>query len=660
MNPEIGFLLNKSIESLKNSNLDSADLYLKQALKLHSTNPHVLRILGVVAAQRKQYAQAIEYLNASLKAFPKNSLALSNLGNIFHELKDYEKAIDYYEKSIKIDPNYYEAWSNKGNVLYELKRYKEAVVHHDNSIELNPNYAEAWCNKGNALAKLTRYEEAIAHHEKAIGLNPNYAQAWCNRGVVLNQVGRYEEALISCIKANDLNLLDADAWSNRGFALNELKLYEDSLGACSRAIEINPHHADAWSNLGVALNELNRYEDSLEACSRAIEINPHHADAWSNLGVALNELKRYEEAVTSYDKAIDCRPNFYEALYNRGVALNELKRYEEALASYNSAIESRPNGYEAYWNKGLSLLLQGDFKNGLPLYEHRWSVNEGGYAAAKRSFDQPTWLGLESLKGKTIFIYAEQGFGDFIQFCRYTKLICDLGARVILETPKALVNLLANLEGVSHLITQGEQPPPFDYQCPLLSLPLAFQTDLESIPPVDSTIQANFAKNSTKIAEWKERLGLRITPRVGLAWSGNPKQRNDRNRSLTLEQLIKVLPTGFEYVSLQKEIREVDRLTLQCNPSILNFASSIHDFEDTAALIDQMDLVISVDTSVAHLSGTMGKETWILLPHAPDWRWLLDRDDCPWYPSVKLYRQNTIGDWGGVLAKVKADLQGLT
>jgi ADP-heptose:LPS heptosyltransferase len=300
------------------------------------------------------------------------------------------------------------------------------------------------------------------------------------------------------------------------------------------------------------------------------------------------------------------------------------------------------------------LLLQGDFENGLLLYESRWTSKKVSEIIGKRFIDGPVWLGHESLQDKTILLYGEQGIGDFIQFSRYAKLVADLGAKVILEAPQTLAGLMKDLEGVSELVVKGKELPFFDYQCPLLSLPLAFKTNLEAIPNPVGYI--NIDNYPNKIKEWRLRLSSKIRPRVGLVWSGNLHHKNDHNRSILLRDILPSLPNQFEYVSLQKEVREVDKLTLDSNPHILNFSSHLNDFLDTAALIDNLDFVISVDTSVAHLSGALGKKTLLLLPYVPDWRWLLDREDSPWYQSMKLYRQTSIGNWSDPLERVKSDL----
>ncbi len=552
MNSKIVFYLNKSLESLRSSNLDSAELYLNQALKLQPNNPHTLRLLGVVYAQRKDYSEALNHLNNSLKAFPKNSATMSNLGNVFFELKQYDNALDYYIKSIKIDPNNSATLSNLGSIFFELKHYDKALEYYDKSIIIDQNNYESWYNKSKTLKELKRYDEALNHYDKALSLKPEYYEAWSNKGNILK------------------------------------------------------------------------------------------------------ELKRYDEALNHYDKALSLKPEYYEAWANKGATLHELKRFKEAILHYDKSLSLKPDYAEASWNKSLTLLLQGDFEIGLPLYESRWDSQWVGETAGKRIFNKPTWLGADSLAGKTILIYGEQGLGDFIQFCRYVKLVADLNANVILEVPQSLASLMKNIDGVSQLVIKGEDLPFFDYQCPLLSLPLALKTSLDTIPNLIEYI--NLDSHPSKIIEWKKRLGPKLKPRVGLVWSGNPRHKNDHNRSMLLKDILPFLPNQFEYVSLQKEVREIDKLMLDLNPHILNFSSNLTDFLDTATLIDNLDLVIGVDTSVTHLSGALGKKTLLLLPYVPDWRWLLDRDTSPWYPAMKLYRQTSIGDWKGVLDRVKLDL----
>ena len=297
--------------------------------------------------------------------------------------------------------------------------------------------------------------------------------------------------------------------------------------------------------------------------------------------------------------------------------------------------------------------MKGNYEKGFPLYERRWDSEKISEGAGKRSFEKPVWLGVESLRGKTILIYGEQGFGDFIQFCRYVKLVSDLGAKIILEAPEALAGLMRNLEGVWQLVIKGQELPFFDYQCPLLSLPLAFNTTISSIPASTPYLAAN----PNKVSEWQQKLGRGVGRRIGLVWSSMSNFKVDSQRSLRLADFIEALPLeGAEYICLQKELKDSDKEFFKNYKNIRFLGDELKDFEDTAALIENLDLVISTCTSVPHLSAALGKETWILLSHVPDWRWLLDREDSPWYPSVKLYRQPAIGDWSSVLRKVKLDL----
>ena len=299
------------------------------------------------------------------------------------------------------------------------------------------------------------------------------------------------------------------------------------------------------------------------------------------------------------------------------------------------------------------MLIQGDFENGFSLYESRWLSYKASEAAGRRSFEKPTWLGKESLEGKTILLYGEQGLGDFIQFCRYVKLVTGLGAKVILEVPKSLASLMENLEGVSRLVIKGQELPAFDYQCPLLSLPISLNTSISSIPGYIPYL----AVHPNRVAEWSLRLGEKRKKRIGLVWSSMSNFKDDSKRSLMLFDLIKALPSErFEYICLQKELKDCDKECFENYKNIRFFGDELIDFSDTAALIENIDLVISTCTSIPHLSGALGKETWLLLSYVPDWRWLLGRDDSPWYPSIRLYRQEAAGKWDEPLKKVSADL----
>lgn len=418
-------------------------------------------------------------------------------------------------------------------------------------------------------------------------------------------------------------------------------------------LDIQANHANALNLLGVIAIQTNNHERAVELIDRAIAIDPDIAKYYGNRGNALKELKQLEAALASCDKAIAINPDYVEAYSNRGLVLQERRQLDAAVASYDKAIAINPDYAEAHFNKSLALLLSGNLKEGWKLYQWRWRSES--LATPKRNFAQPLWLGNEPLNGRTLLLHSEQGLGDTIQFCRYAKLAAELGARVILEVPKPLVGLLTGLEGVAELVESGKPIPAFDLHCPLLSLPLAFDNDLTTLP----LAQAYLHSDAIKTAAWASALGAKKKPRVGLVWSGSIGHKNDRNRSIPLSRILPYLPASCDYISLQKELRDADRATLGSQSSVEYYGDKLTDFTDTAALCELMDVVISVDTSVAHLAAALGKQTWIMLPSVPDWRWLLDRMDSVWYPSVRLYRQPDSRDWTFVLDRIRADLNKL-
>ena len=618
MNLEFQSIIQRVIQAFRVENIDSAHSLLKEAMQVDIDNAETIFELGIAYAKVSKYNEALA---------------------IFCCLQPYKN------HDVKIPYNM--------GLIYSLQgKHQLALEAYDNALKIQPEDAETLINKGALYNDINNYDLALEALEKAIEISPNIPEAWSNKGIALNYLNLYQESISAYHQATKLNPIYYEAWSNKSVPLNKLKRFLEASEACDKALSLKPDYAEAHYNKGNVLNELKRFDEAIAHYDRALDLKPNYHEALTNKGNVLNELKRFDEAIAHYDRALDLKPDYAEAHYNKGNVLNELKRFDEAIAHYDRALDLKPNYHEASLNKSLSLLLQGDFENGLELYENRWHSEKASEVLEKRFFDKPTWLGRESLHGKVILLYGEQGLGDFIQFCRYGKLVSALGAEVILETPSSLAGLMEDLEGISQIVIKGEELPFFDYQCSLMSLPLAFRTNLTTIPWNGPYLLID----AIKVDEWSRRLGSKLKPRVGLVWSGNPHHKNDHNRSLLLEDILPFLPSKFEYISLQREVREVDKLTLDLNPHIRSFASDLKDFVDTAALINNLDLVISVDTSVAHLSGALGKKTLVLLPDIPDWRWMLTREDSPWYPTIQLYRQLEIGDWNSALVKLKLDL----
>lgn len=604
---------------------------------------------GFALLNQGRLEQAKETLEKVVKLNAKHVDAIHLLGIIAAQLKEFEHADSLFHTAIKLNPNNAAFYCNRGNVLKELKQLEKAVSYFDKAIFLNKDYALAYLNRSLALFELKQFEEAFKSSEKAIYFKLDYAEAYHQHGLNLKELKRFDEALACYDKAIELKHDFAEAYSNRGIVLNEFKRFDEASASYDKAIELKPDYAEAYLNRGTVEKELKLNAEALASYEKAIELKHDFAEAYYNRGILLKELRRLDEALESYDKAIELQRDYAEAYSNRGIVLKELMRMDEALESYDKAIELKPKFALAHCNKSFLLLTLQDFESGWKLYEWRWE-NEA-FTSPKRNFPQPLWLGGESLANKTILLHAEQGLGDSIQFCRYVALVKELGARVLLEVPKPLMTLLNDLVGIDELFEAGKQLTYFDYQCPLLSLPLAFKTDLNSIPSPRPYLKSK----SEKLEVWNQRLGEKSKPRIGITWSGSTIHQNDQDRSLALADLIQYLPRDFEYVSLQKDVRDSDKDVLT-NSAVKNYGEHLSDFTDTAALCDLMDLVISVDTSVAHLAGALGKPTWILLPFIPDWRWLLYRCDSPWYESVKLYRKGEDRQWEPVLARVARDL----
>jgi Tfp pilus assembly protein PilF len=425
-----------------------------------------------------------------------------------------------------------------------------------------------------------------------------------------------------------------------------------------RVLAAQPDHADALHLLGIIAHQMRRDHNlALELIDKALALNPNSADAVNNRGNALQELKRYDEALASYDKALALKPDHAEAFNNRGHALLALNRIDEALANYREALRLRPDVPLAHTELAYALLSAGRFEEGWEEHEWRWKTKQ--MSGEARDFPAPLWCG-EAIGDRVILLHAEQGFGDTLQFCRYVPRIAA-GARTVLEVQAPLARLLSRLPGIMAIVARGDRLPPFDLHCPLLSLPRAVGTTLDSIPAATPYLAADPAR----AAGWRRRLAGLDGLRVGLVWAGGQRMKwqhlaIDRRRSIALDTLAPLGETsGVSFISLQKDGPAAQAANPPHGMALHDFSADLHDFEDTAALIDGLDLVISVDTAVAHLAGALGKPVWLLNRFDTCWRWLLDRDDSPWYPQLRQFRQPSPGDWNSVISAVKDALQRL-
>jgi tetratricopeptide (TPR) repeat protein len=473
-----------------------------------------------------------------------------------------------------------------------------------------------------------------------------------NLGVVLLKLNRHEEAVAVCSKSARLQPASAQAWGNLGIALRATGQPQQAIEAYKRATALEPLSAETHMNLGVALDAVGQRYNAIAAYRRAIAIDPNLANAHYNLANALADSDDPEAAADGYRRAIQLRDHFVAAHSNLGKALTRLGRIDEAMGCYNRAIELDPQSAQPRWNRGLAQLLQGNFEQGWDGYE--WRNRQ--LPRDSPLTPQLQWNG-ESLKGRTILLHTEQGLGDAVQMVRYVPRVSARGRRVILQCHHELIEIFKTLTGVHALLAHGDPPPAWDVHCPLMSLPRAFGTRLDSIPADIPYL----VPDPSRVENWQERLGAPRGQRIGLAWAGAPEHQYDRQRSINLSFFAPLfdLPS-VQFFSLQKGAAAKQMESLATGNRPIDYTTMLVNYAETAALISQMDLVISVDTSVAHVAGAMGKPVWMLLAYAPDWRWLLQRSDSPWYPTMRLFRQPIRGDWASVITRVANELKKLT
>jgi tetratricopeptide (TPR) repeat protein len=498
-------------------------------------------------------------------------------------------------------------------------------------------------------------EHALKAFDRAVQLKPGEIDLWVGRGATLSNMGRLEDALSSYREVLKRDPHHADAAFRCGFLLMTLQRLEEAIASFSLCDEQYLNYAVVLQHRAGALHILKRFEEAVADNERAHALNPANPDICNNIGASLQGLRRDEDAIPWFDKAIALRSNFATALMNKACSLSQMRQIEQAAALYHRVKTFDPENGDAEWNLSFLHLVAGNFEAGWTEREVRWKTQMR--PAHYPNFSQPRWLGEVDIDGKTILIHADEGFGDTLQFARYLPMLAARGARVVFVVEEALYTLLAGLPGVAECVTVGTQPlPAFDLHCAIGSLPMAFGTRLDTIPPLTSCLPA---VREERVRAWNRRLqeheatGRKL--RVGLVWFGNPSHKNDHYRSIPLPMFSRLLDAGASFVSLQKNPRPEDQALLE-QAGVIDPTSDLTDFAETAALVSCLDLVITVDTSAAHLAGALGRPTWILLPYFPDYRWLLDRDDSPWYPTARLFRQAETRDWGEVIERVRSEL----
>jgi tetratricopeptide (TPR) repeat protein len=566
-----------------------------------------------------------------------------------HRAGNLAEAEAIYRRVLPLVPGNIEIYINFGLVLAQQGRLVEAAAAFSQAIALRPDFAQAHAFLGSALRELGRFNEALAACSRAVQLKGDFAEAYVELGNVFCHLGKFDDAAAAFGRAVQLKPDMAPAHNNLADALFRLGRLDEALASCNKAVQLQRDFAEAHNNRGAILHEKGQLDDAIAAYRTAIQLKPDYALAHNNLGNLLCKKQQYGAAIAAYRRAIELKPNDAAAYSDLATALYKTNNLDPAIEHYQHAIRINPHFAQAHCFMAQALLLKGDLQNGWREFEWRWNVKP---LKAPRPFTQPRWSG-GNLNGQTILLYSEQGFGDVFQFARYVPIVAEKGGRIILECRSELQRILEQSGMAPRFVINGSPLPEFDCQCPLESLPMAFGTELPSIPA--NVPYLNAAPELVK--KWRERFGPDDRrKKVGLVWAGNPDNDNDSDRSISLKQFAPLAGAdGVDFFSLQK-----GHPGKQAPPPSMrwtDWTNDLFDFADTAALLANLDLLITVDTAVAHLAGAMGKPVWLLLPFSPGWRWLLNRDDSPWYPTARLFRQKTPGDFSDPLSRIVAALK---
>ncbi|WP_422926545.1 tetratricopeptide repeat protein [Singulisphaera sp. PoT] len=561
--------------------------------------------------------------------------------------------MELYQHLLRSRPNDAEIYNHLGIAFGKLGRGEDAIKSFETALHHAPKHLEARSNLGVLLVRLGRLPSAIAHFEEVLRLKPDFAEVHSNLGAVYRMVHEREKAAEHYRSAITLNPDFAAAHHNLANLLVELERLAEAEQSYRQALRIDPRSAEVWNGLGLVLASFERFGEAESAYLKALEVDPHNADAENNLGNTLMALDRFEDAFERFRRAIQKKPYLAEAHNNLAWPLMKFGRYEDAEICYENALQIDPNYAHAHFNRAICWLIQGKFAQGWPEYEWRWRCKTGSFP----SHDQPVWDG-QDITGKTILLHCEQGLGDTLQFIRYAPMLKERGATVVVECQPALVPILERCEGIDRLIAKGQGLPPFDMHSALLSLPSAFRTASETIP---DRIPYLFA-DPELIQHWRARLTASEGFRVGIHWQGSNQYNGDRQRSIPLRHFETIADVpGVRLYSLQKNEGSAQLADFARKHQVIDLADELDAesgaFMDTAAVMINLDLMITSDTSLAHLAGGLGIPVWVPLSKASDWRWLADREDSPWYPTMRLFRQEALGDWQTVFRRMAKQLE---
>ena len=650
-NPQKPDIIQRAISLREAGDLDGAMGLLMEVLTTSPDSAEALLQSGVCLMQMNANEAAANALQKALASNPLLTEGHYQLGIVQRRLKQIESALMSFQSVVALDPCHANACYRAGNCLVEMGNLESALNLYNAAIERNDAIAIFYFNRGVVQRRLGRVYDAVASYERALVLDPSHGDSHFNRANLLWELGKRQEATEGFKYAVALKPVFAlRPLLEQANLLANVDMWAEAEQGFEAALAMAPNDLGVMSNVASGLGNCRNFVRALEVIGEAIALEPENAALRIDRAGILRSQGALREAMKEVLEGLRLSPDLASAYVTQGAIYGDAAEYQQSAAAYRRALAIDPNLGVARYNLAFTLLTGGEYEEGFQLYE--WRLEQQSIKAHQREFSSPKWDGKMDLRDKVLLVHAEQGMGDVIQFSRYVRPLADKGVRVVLEALPALVPVLSSLERVCQLYRSGEAPPAHDFHYPIMSLPFALGTRLDSVPAYPQYLSAD----RNRIDEWSTRLGAGDAPRVGLVWSGSIAHRGDLYRSVRLESLFDLLGANVEFHAIQTEFRDYDKPTLKAVPHLRVHAESLTDFGETAALVSLMDLIITVDTSVAHLAGALGKEVWILLPISPDWRWLLDREDSPWYPSARLFRQQSLGDWDSVLARVKTAL----
>jgi tetratricopeptide (TPR) repeat protein len=648
----IAELFDRAVACHRSGNLQQAESFYRQVLGAEPGHAAAYHLLGFLAHQTGQHDLAVKLIRQAIALNPTEADYHFSLGIVFMSQDQAAQAIACYRQTLQINPDHAAAYNNLGNAFKSQGQFAQAAECYRQALRIEPHLAGAHNNLGVALRELGQPAKAIECYRQALQHNPHDADALSNLVVVFREQGRLQEAEHCARRALELYPAHANALNSLGMVLGDLGQSAAAAASYQQALRIAPDRAHVHNNLGSVFMSQRRWAEATICFQEALRLDPNYANAHVNLGTAFRDQGQLAEAERCYREAMRINPQLMDAHNNLGNVFLDQGRRQQAAACYAQALRLQPDHAATRYNQSQLRLLQGDLPEAWADYECRWKKP----GSVQRHIDRPRWNGAP-LEGKTILLHAEQGLGDTIQFVRYVPLVKERGGTVLFECQPALQRLLSGIAGVDQLVAAGAALPECDVQAPLLSLPGIFGTTLSTIPATVPYLKAN----GDLVAYWRKELAVLSGFKVGIAWQGNPCHTADRNRSIALahfEALARV--PGIQLVSVQKGPGSDQVAAVQGRVPILDLGQRLDAagaFLDTAAIMMNLDLVITVDSAVAHLAGALGVPVWVALGIGPDWRWLLERSDSPWYPTMRLFRQTRYSDWSDVFEDMAAALR---